>query len=313
MKYLLKKTVTLIITLFIVSFLAFFAFNIIPGDPTAKILGMDASQAQIDALRVELGLNEPFLVRYFTWLTNFVGGDFGISYSYRISVNEMLADKLPITALLTLISFLITLVISIPLGIYSGSVKNEMLDRLNATVDQIFMSIPQFFIGILMCFGLGLSLKLFIPGNFVSYKDSVSDFLYYMIFPAITISVPRIAMTVKMLRSSILNELESDYVRTARSRGCSSRVILWRHVLRNAIIPVITFLAISMAEIMTGSIIVEQVFTVPGVGRLLITSIGNRDFPVVLAIVVILAAWIVIVNYLADVINQLVDPRLRLR
>lgn len=313
MKTLLKKSITLIITLFIVSLLAFLAFSVIPGDPTAKILGMEASQAQIDALRAELGLDRPVMVRYIEWLLNFIRGDFGMSYKYGKSVTEMLSDKLPITALLTLISFVFTLIIAIPLGIWSGSVKNEVLDRVNITFDQIFMSIPQFFIGIIMCFVLGLTLKWFVPGNFVPYTKSWSGFLKYMVFPAFSIAIPRIAMTVKMLRGSILNELGRDYVRTAQSRGCSRGVILRRYVLRNAMIPVITFLAISMAEIMTGSIIVEQVFTVPGIGRLLLTSISNRDFPVVQAIVVILAAWIVIVNYLADVINQLVDPRLRLQ
>lgn len=313
MKTIIKKSITLIITLFIVSLLAFLAFSVIPGDPTAKILGMEASQAQIDALRAELGLDRPVMVRYIEWLLNFIRGDFGMSYKYGKSVTEMLSDKLPITALLTLISFVFTLIIAIPLGIWSGSVKNEFLDRVNITFDQIFMSIPQFFIGIIMCFVLGLTLKWFVPGNFVPYTKSWSGFLKYMVFPAFSIAIPRIAMTVKMLRGSILNELGRDYVRTAQSRGCSRGVILRRYVLRNAMIPVITFLAISMAEIMTGSIIVEQVFTVPGIGRLLLTSISNRDFPVVQAIVVILAAWIVIVNYLADVINQLVDPRLRLQ
>lgn len=228
MKFFLKKTITLIITLFIVSLLAFFAFSIIPGDPTAKILGMEASQAQIDALRIELGLDQPVLVRYLDWLGNFVRGDFGTSYSYQLPVRQMLADKLPITALLTLISFLFTLVIAIPLGIYSGSVKSEWLDRVNATIDQVFMSVPQFFIGILMCFVLGISMKWFIPGNYVSYSSSWSGFLSYMIFPAFSIAIPRIAMTVKMLRSSILNELGRDYVRTAHSRGCSRSVILRR-------------------------------------------------------------------------------------
>lgn len=313
MKTIVKKSITLIITLLIVSLLAFLAFSVIPGDPTAKILGMDASQAQIDALRHELGLDRPVMVRYIEWLTDFLRGDFGVSYKYSMPVSDMLADKLPITALLTIISFLFTIIIAIPLGIWSGSVKNEVLDRINTSVDQIFMSIPQFFIGIIMCFTLGLTFKWFIPGNFVSYTKSWTEFLKYMIYPAFSIAIPRIAMTVKMLRGSILNELGRDYVRTAQSRGCSRREILSRHVLRNAMIPVITFLAISMAEVMTGSIIVEQVFTIPGIGRLLLTSMMNRDYPVVQAVIVILAAWVVIVNYLADVINQLVDPRLRLQ
>lgn len=313
MKYIVKKLFALIITLLIVSFLAFLAFSIIPGDPTSKILGMDATPEQIAALRAELGLDRPVLVRYWEWLTNFIRGDLGTSYNYNLPVSQMLADKLPVTAVLTLISFVFTVTLAIPLGIMAGSIRSKVLDHIFTAVDQIFMSIPQFFIGIIMCFVLGLTFRLFVPGEFVSYTQSWSKFLYYLIFPALAIAIPRIAMTAKMLRGSIRNELKRDYVRTAQSRGNPRRAILSRHVVRNAMIPVITFLAISMAEIMTGTIVVEQVFTIPGIGRLLISSISNRDFPVVQAIVVIMAAWIVLVNFLADIINQFVDPRIRLQ
>ena len=312
MKYVLKKLFALIITLFIVSLLAFLAFQIIPGDPTTKMLGTEATPEAVQALREQLGLDRPVLLRYWHWLTAFLRGDMGTSYSYNMPVAEMLADKLGITALLTLMSFVFTVALSIPLGILAGSVKHEAVDRVVTAVDQIVMSVPAFFIGILACFLFGIVFRWFVPGNFVSYSESWSKCLIYLIFPALSIAIPRIAMTVKMLRGSILSELGQDYVRTARSRGNSRRAVLSRHVVRNALIPVITFLAVSMAEIMTGSIIIEQVFTIPGIGRLLLASINNRDFPVVQAIVVILAAWIVIVNFVADLINQLVDPRLRL-
>ena len=313
MKYAAKKTLTLIITLFIVSLLAFLAFQIIPGDPTTKMLGTEATPEAIASLRAELGLDRPVLVRYFNWLTDFLTGDMGISYSYRMPVADMLSDKLPITFLLTILSFLLTVVLSIPLGILAGSVRGKAADTLITAFNQVVMSIPSFFIGILACFLFGNLFKLFTPGDFVSYTESWSACLRYLLFPALSIAIPRIAMTVKMLRGSIQSELGQDYVRTARSRGNRHSAILTRHVLKNALIPVITFLAVSAAEIMTGSIIIEQVFTIPGVGRLLLASISNRDFPVVQAIVVILAAWIVIVNFAADLLYQLADPRIRLR
>ena len=162
-------------------------------------------------------------------------------------------------------------------------------------------------------FIFGTLLNVFSTGNFVSYTESWGGFLAYLILPAFSIAIPRIAMTVKMLRTSILDQMGRDYVRTARSRGNRRSVILARHVLKNALIPVITFLAVSAAEIMTGSIIIEQIFAIPGISRLLLASISNRDFPVVQAIVVIIAAWIVIVNFIADLLYQLVDPRIRLR
>ncbi len=297
--------------MFIVSALAFLAFQVIPGDPATKMLGTEATPEAVQALRHELGLDQPIPVRYWNWLTDFLKGDMGVSYSYRMPVTDMVAQKLPITALLAIVSFFFTVILSIPLGILAGSVRSRALDSVFTIIDQVVMSIPSFFIGILFCYLFGIVFHLFIPGSFVSYTVSWPGFLVYLIFPALAISIPRIAMTVKMLRGSILNELGQDYVRTARSRGASRRQILRRHVLRNAMIPVITFLAVSAAEIMTSCIIIEQVFTIPGIGRLLLASISNRDFPVVQAIVVILAAWIVIVNFIADLLNQLVDPRLR--
>ena len=313
MKYAAKKFLTLIITLFIVSLLAFLAFQIIRGDPTTKLLGTEATEAARAELRAELGLDRPIPVRYWDWLTSFLRGDMGMSYSYHMPVADMLGEKLAITFLLTLLSFAFTIVLSIPLGILAGSVRSGWLDGLVTAVDQVVMSVPAFFIGILACFLFGIVLKVFTPGDFVSYTQDWGAFLSYLILPALSIAIPRIAMTVKMLRSAILQESGKDYVRTARSRGGDRGNILRRHVLKNALIPVITFLAVSAAEIMTGTIIIEQVFTIPGVGRLLLASISNRDFPVVQAIVVIMAAWIVLVNFVADLLYQLVDPRLRLR
>lgn len=313
MKYAVKKILTLIVTLLIVSLLAFLAFQVIPGDPTTKMLGTEATPEAVAQLRAQLGLDRPVMVRYWDWLTGFVTGDLGTSYSYQMPVAEMLGDKLPVTFLLTVLSFLFTVVLSIPLGVWAGSVRSKAADSLFAILDQVVMSIPPFFIGILACFVFGTVLRLFVPGDFVSYKESWSACLGYLVLPALSIAIPRIAMTVKMLRSSVQEQLERDYVRTARSRGNSRRVILSRHVLKNALIPAITFLAVSAAEIMTNSIIIERVFNIPGISRLLLTSILGRDFPVVQAIVVIMAAWIVIVNSVADLLYQLVDPRIRLR
>lgn len=312
MKYFLKKLITLIITLLIVSLLAFLAFQIIPGDPTTKILGTSATPENVAALRARMGLDRPMMVRYFSWLANALRGNFGTSYSYNQSVNSMIGEKLPTTLLLTMMSFAITVVLSIPLGILAGSVRNRAVDRIITAVDQVLMSVPAFFLGILACYFFGLVLRVFTPGSFVPITRSPGACLAYLFFPAFSIAIPRIAMTVKLLRGSILNEMDLDYVRTSRSRGNGRSESLRRHVLRNALIPVITFLGISMAEIMTGTIVVEQVFNVPGIGRLLLNSIGNRDYPVVQAVVVILAAWIVVVYFLADLLNQAVDPRLRL-
>lgn len=311
MKYLAKKLAALVVTLLVVSLLAFLAFQVIPGDPTTKILGTEATEEAVAALREELGLNENVFIRYFRWLGNFLTGDFGMNYSRHMPVSDLLGDGLVVTFSLTLLSFVITIAVAIPLGILAGSTRSRLVDGAFAVGDQVLMSIPPFFMATLLTWIFGIVLSLFRPGQYVSYMDSAAGFLACLVVPAVSIAIPRIAMTVKMLRSSIQEQMEQDYVRTARSRGNHRRAILRRHVLKNAMVSTVTFLAVSAAEIMTGSIIIEQVFGLPGAGQLLLEGISNREYLTVQAIVVILAAWVVLVNFLADILHQLLDPRVR--
>ena len=302
MKYAAKKIGLMLLTMVIVSFLAFLAFQVIPGDPAVKLLGTEATPERIAALRAEMGLDRPFFERYVQWVLGALKGDFGTSYSYKMPVSSMLAGKLPVTGLLTGMSFVLILAFSIPLGIFTARHAGGRLD----------LAIPAFVTGILLTYVFGLVLRWFVPGNYVSPGDNFGASLWYFLFPAVSIALPRVAMTVKMLRSSILSELQKDYVRTAYSRGNSPRAALYRHVLRNAMGPVVSFLAMTVADIVAGSVVIEQVFSLPGLGRMLLTSIANRDYPVVQAVVVIVAFWVVLVNLLADLINQRLDPRLRL-
>ncbi len=311
MKYLIKKLCTLIITLFILSLLAFSAFSII-GDPAASMLGTNATPEQVAQLRHELGFDRPLLVQYGDWLSGFLRGDMGTSYSYSLPVSGMVLEKLPTTFVLTLMALALNVAAAIPLGIAAARYAGGLFDRVVTVLNQVIMSIPPFFTGILLTCLFGLVFRLFTPGAFVSYAENPWGFLGYLFFPALSIAAPRTAMTVKLLRSSILEQLGQDYIRTAYSRGSSRTMALWGHALRNALIPVITFTAVSVAEMVAGSIVVEQVFSVPGIGRLLLASISSRDFPVVQAIVVILALWVAAVNLLADVLYQYADPRIRL-
>ena len=313
MKYITKKAVTMLVTLLVISILAFLAFEVLPGDPTTKLLGTEWTAERAAALRSELGLDAPLPLRYIRWLGGFFGGDLGVSYSYSLPVRDLLAGKLGITATLSLIAFLLVIVISIPLSLLLARKEGSVLDRVFSAVTQVTMSIPPFFIGIIFTSVFGLALRLFVAGSFVSASENLGGFLGYLFFPALSIALPKSAMTVKLLRSSILSELDEDYVRTAYSRGNNRKTALRHHVLRNSIIPVITFLAVTIADIVAGSIIVEQVFIVPGLGRLLLLSISNRDYPVVLSIIMIISTLVIVVNFLADVAYQLVDPRIRLQ
>ena len=313
MGYLAKRILILIATLLLVTILAFLAFQVIPGDPVLSMLGTEYTPERAAALRDELGLNGPLLVRYFSWLGGFLTGDFGVSYSYSMTVAELIGPQLPVTLTLTVMAFALILMISFPLGLFTARHEGGILDRMLTVVNQIAMSVPPFLLGILLTYVFGLLLRLFTPGNYISYRESVSGFLGYMIFPAVAVAVPKIAMTVKLLRGSLLSELHSDYVRTAYSKGNTKKSVLYRHVLRNALIPVLTFLAMTIADIVAGSIIIEQVFAVPGMGRMLLQSISARDYPVVQAIIVIIAFVVVLANFAADLIYQVVDPRIELR
>lgn len=310
MKYIGKKLITMAATILIVSFLVFLAFSVIPGDPALSKLGTQATPEALEALREKMGLNRPLIVRYGDWLISFLQGDMGESYSYNMPVQSMIGEKIPITLSLTLMSFIIMAVLSIPLGIYSAKHKDGWTDRGLYIVNQVMMAIPPFFMGLLITWFFGLILKLFTPGGYVSYTKSISGFLGYLIFPAIAIALPKCAMAAKLLRTSLLDEITKDYVRTAYSRGNNTNGVFYHHVLKNALIPVITFMGMALGDMLAGSIIVEQVFKIPGLGRILLTSISNRDYPVVQAVIVLIAAWVIMINCIVDVIYKLVDPRL---
>ena len=312
MTYVFKKTGVLIATLLLVSLLAFLAFQIIPADPVTMMLGTDYTPERAEALRHQLGLDRGVLVRYWDWLSSFVRGDMGVSYSYAVEVREVLRGKIAVTAALSLLSWFLVTAVSIPLGIALARYKGRRLERISVSLNQILMSVPSFFLGILLTWLFGLVLHLFVPGRFVPFSESFWGCLGYLFFPALAISVPKTAKTAKLLRSAILGERKQDYVLTAYSHGNSRWMVISRHVLRNAMLPVVTYLAMSLADIVASSIIVEQVFVVPGLGRLLIASISNRDFPVALCIVVMIAFVVVVMNYLADLLTQAIDPRVRL-
>ena len=311
MKYILKKTGTLIITLLIVSFLTFLAFDVIPGDAARSKLGTEATAEQVEALQEEMGLNDPVPVQYARWLGGLVTGDLGESYSYSMPVWELLRDKLPITAALTVMSFLLILLLSVPLGIYTAQREGKWADRILMVLDQVAMSVPGFFWGILITLLFGLILKWFTPGAYVPVSENFGGFLGYLIAPSVAIALPRCAMGVKMLRSSVLAQLEKDYVRTAYARGNGRRRVMYRHVLKNALLPVLTFWGMTIADIVANSIIIEQVFTIPGMGSLLITSISNRDYPVALGIIVLIAFFVIVVNFIVDILYGRIDPRIR--
>lgn len=316
MKYFGKKLFTLIMTLFVVSVAAFLAFQIIPGDVVTSILGTEATPEREEQLREELGFNKPPVARYMNWMGAVLRGDLGRSYRYSKNMNEMMpvaeliGDKLPVTLWLAVVSLVLIVAVSIPLGVLWANSRSHFWDAVLSVLTQTTMAIPSFFLGILVTYLFGVLLKWFTPGGYVSYKRDFAGFLGYLIFPALSIALPKIAMTARFLRGSMLTEMSSDYVRTARSKGCTDRQVMYGHVLRNALMPVVTFLGMIIAEIVAGSIVVEQVFGIPGIGRLLISSISTRDLPVVEILVLYITSVVIVVYFLVDILYRVIDPRI---
>ncbi len=312
MRYLVKKILILIVTMFLISVLTFCAFHVIPGDPAQLILGTTASPEKLDALRTQLGTNLPLGEQYRNWITGFIRGDFGTSIRYSMPVKSLIEGHVTVTLILGLMVILLTLLVSIPLGIFTAKKRGTWVEQVLGFFNVIGLSIPGFFLSILLMWVFGLVLHLFTPGAYVSYTDSISGFLQYMIFPAIAISIPEIATLTRYVQTAVLEEMDKDYVRTARGKGAGMERILYRHILRNAIVAVIPLIGMIVGSIFSGSIIVEQVFAVPGIGRLLISSVTGRDFPLTQTLVMYIALIIVLTNFAVDLLIQVIDPRIRL-
>ena len=310
-KTVLKRIGMLAVTMLLVSFLTFLAFELVSGDPVRTMLGTEATEAQVAALRQQLGLDLPFAVRYFRWLTGFFSGDLGISYSYKLPVWDLISGKLELTLWLSLMSFALITLVSIPMGVFSYRLEGGFWDWPRTLLNQLCMAVPPFFTGILISWGFGILLRLFTPGEFPGLQADFFTSLWHLFFGALCLSIPRIAMTVRMLRATVISEMNKAYVRTAISRGNDRRSVLNRHVLKNSMVSTVTFLGQTLAELVGAGIVVEQVLGIPGLGRFLVTSILHRDYPVVQAIVVILAFWVCLAGMAADLVNQAIDPRLR--
>lgn len=311
MKYIVKKALTLAGTLLLVSFIAFLLFQIVPGDPVTSMLGTEYSEERAESLREELGINKPVIVRYVNWLTDFVKGDFGISYKYKMPVSRLISDKMPVTMYLAVITLIVIVIISVPLGVFMARFGHRKASKIFDIVNQSVMAVPSFFLGIMITIIFGLVLKWFTPGKYVSYRDDFNGFIMYLIPAAFAVAIPKIAMMVKFLKNSLIREMDSDYVRTAYSKGAGENRVLFCHVLRNGLMPAITLLGMIIAEIMAGSIVVEQVFNLPGLSVILVSSVSTRDYPVVQAIVVYIAFVVIITNCIVDILYHIIDPRVK--
>ena len=305
MRFILKRILSALITIFLVSVLCFITFNIIRGDPVSTALGTTATAEQEAILRKETGLDQNPVVRYFQWFGNFFSGNLGNSMRFQgEAVSSLILSRLPVSLVLTLLSLLFTLLIATPLSLLSMHRKTKLPGVIINIFTAVGIGIPNFFMGIIFIWVFGVVMRLFIPGIYSGYTD--------LVFPALAIAIPNAAVLIKFLRSSLSKELNSDYVRTAYSKGASHSIVLRRHALRNAVIPSVAILGMIIAETLSGSIIIEKVFSIPGIGLLLLSAINARDYQLIQTLVVYITFIVILVNTLVDISIQYIDPRIRL-
>ncbi len=313
MLYFARRFISLIVTLVVVSMIVFVLFQIIPGDPALTILGMDADEAQLAALRAQLGTDQPLINRYADWGRGILKGDAGQSLRFSMPVTSLIKSRLPVTLLLSIMALVMAVAIAIPLGVIAARSHGKWSDYVISIVTQLGMAIPSFWMGIILILIFGVRLQWFRAGGYVPWSDSPIDSIKSLFLPAVAIAIPVIATIVRYLRTTVIEQLKLDYVRTAYSKGLSKKNIVYRHVLKNSLIPVITVMGMIIASVLGGSLVIEQVFALPGIGRLLVSSISYRDFYLVQGMVMYIAVAIIMINFLVDVIYKFLDPRIKLR
>jgi ABC-type dipeptide/oligopeptide/nickel transport system permease component len=287
------------------------AFRIVPGDAAALALGTDATEEQIEVYRAELGLDRSLPVQYLGWLKNFLTGNLGASSRFRGSgISDLILERLPVTFHLAVFSLAFIVLIALPFSFIGIQKEDSFPDRLMNVFTAVNISMPGFFLGVLLIWIFGISLNLFTPGAYVDYRENYGAFLGCLVFPALAIALPNAAILVKFLRSSILKEFDSDYARTARSKGLSKAGTLRRHVVKNACLPAVTLMGMILGEVFSGSIVIEQVFTIPGIGRLLIAAITARDYPMAETLIVYIAFVVILGNTVVDIGIRIIDPRI---
>jgi peptide/nickel transport system permease protein len=311
-RFLLRRLGLMIVILLLVSIIIFSLVHITPGDPARMMLGQEATDEAVQALRAKMGLNLPLYQQYLNWIGGIFQGDFGSSLKDNTPVLTVLMQKVPVTLQLTVFSFAISLLIAIPAGIISATKKGTLWDYFGTTFALSGVSIPPFFLGILFIFIFAVTLEWLPPSGYVSIWDDWKQSLLLMILPAFAVGVRLSAEITRMLRSSMLEVLNADYIRTAYSKGLLGKSVIISHALRNALIPVITVSGLQLGSFLGGAVITETIFAIPGVGRLVVDAILTRDFPVVQGAVMFMALAVIVVNFVVDILYSILDPRIKL-
>ncbi len=308
-QYILKRLALMVPTFILVMIIIFLLVRFLPGDPAIAIAGDRASDADLEAIRERLGLNEPMLVQFWLFVTNTLQGDLGRSILMRAPVTDVIFERLPTTAFLTIYAVALSLLVAGPLAFVAALNRGRWPDAAIRTVFQIGLSMPVFYIGLILLTFLAANLRLFPVGG---YGETFLDRLYHLFLPSMTVALYTSAIIMRNLRSAIIEVLDAEYVQFARAKGLPNRLILGRHVLRNALISTVTLLGLSIGGLMSGTLVTETVFAVPGVGRLMLEAIFARDYPLIQGLTLTFAVLVSVVFLLTDLFQSLLDPRMRL-
>ncbi len=313
LRYALKRLLSLILSLAVASVVIFAVIEVAPGDPASFMLGVNAQPDTLAALRAELGLDVSKVERYFNWVGGMLVGDFGTSYTYRTPVSQMIADRLWVSLPLALYALTLSTLIAFPAGIYAAARRGKPGDVAVMGATQLGIAVPNFWFAMMLVLVFAINLRWFNAGGFAGWENGVWVGLHSLTLPAIALALPQAAILARVMRSALLDILAEDFMRTARAKGLSRRQALWRHGVRNALIPVLTIIGLQFSFLLAGSIIIEQVFYLPGLGRLVFQAISARDLIVVESVVMLLVFAVITVNFLVDLAYAAVDPRLRSR
>lgn len=313
LRYLGKRLIAVICTLFILSVFIFGIIHLTPGDPARIMLGADASQEEVDNLTESLGLNKPLIEQYGDWVVNALHGDLGTSYSRNGSVLSEIQKSMGPTVTLAIWAQILTILIAIPLGTFAAKKKGKVADSAVIAFSLLGISIPSFLLSMLLAIVFGVRLQILPVAGYKSIGEAgLIEHLRYIILPVISLTMMQAAMLTRMTRASMIDMINNDYIKTAKAKGLSERVILYKHVLKNALIPIITTIGQTFATLLSGAAVVETVFNIPGIGQLIVNSVSKRDYPMIQGIVLVISLIYIVINLIIDILYGIVDPRIRI-
>ena len=311
--FFIRRTAVLLMTLIAATLIIFFAMEMVPGDPALFMMGINADPQAVEALRQDLGLNQPALQRYVTWASGLLVGDFGTSFTYSVPVRDLIVERLVVSLPLAVLALLLATVIAFGVGLLAAARKNSVLDVGIMGLTQFGIAIPNFWFGMILVLVFAVNLQWFSAGGFPGWEAGLLVSFKALVLPALSLALLQAALLARIVRSALIDALDEDYVRTARAKGASETTVLWRHAFRNALLPVLTVIGLQFSFLLAGAIIIENVFYLPGLGRLVFQGITQRDLIVVQSVVVLLVFSVILINFLVDVAYAIIDPRLRRR